>query len=125
MDLFAKIVDLFTEIVDLFAEIADLFSKRVVLQNPPWLWACCREFIYTNKLPYRDQLQTSNPVESSATDKSLYSLYNVQLQVGTLKRIQLQTCHRVEQPKNHTVKSSAIQTSYSVERSARNKRELS
>ena len=42
----------------------------------------CREFIYTNKLPYRDQLQTSNPVESSATDKSLYSLYNVQLQVS-------------------------------------------
>ena len=38
-----------------------------------------KEFIYTNKLTYRDQLQTSNPVEISATDKSLYNLYNVQL----------------------------------------------
>ena len=40
------------------------------------------QFIYTNKLPYRDHLQTSNPEESSATDKSLYSLYSVQLQVS-------------------------------------------
>ena len=41
-----------------------------------------QEFVYTNKLPYRVQLQTSNHVESSATDKSLYSLHNVQLQVS-------------------------------------------
>ena len=42
----------------------------------------CREFIYTNKVPYRDQLQTSHPVESSTTDKSFYSLCNVELQVS-------------------------------------------
>ena len=42
----------------------------------------CIEFICPNKLPYRDQLQTSNPVEISAIDKSIYRVYNDQLQIS-------------------------------------------
>ena len=41
-----------------------------------------REFSYKQVTVERVQLQTSNPVVSSATDKSLYSLHNVQLQVS-------------------------------------------
>ena len=56
--------------------------KQVTVESSATKKLPCKEFIYTNKLPYRDHLQTSNPEESSATDKSLYSLYSVQLQVS-------------------------------------------